>query len=125
MYLRVLANALLPSRTPLPNAPRRAAIEFDADFQRLIAKSTSATGEERYLQERTTLRLRLECFFMMAYALAAALRAPGFEIATEGQLNKTPEMVTAAFERWRGSLPFAQLLVPWRSIACCTSRFSS
>ena len=105
----------------------RSAIEYDAEFGRLIAISTAPEQELRYLQERAffgciaSAYSSIECFYMASYCLGTVLSQSNFPLHQALDLNKYPRHVATAFFNWLPTDSFSQLL----SATECSSELRS
>ena len=94
----------------------RSAVEYDAEFGRLIAPSTAPGQEERYNQERALFGCiasalsAIECFYMATYCLAAVLSPSHFPLQKDKHLVRSPCKVAKAHLAWLPADSFPQLL---------------
>lgn len=81
----------------------RAATEYDEEFTRLIAISSSPSPEERFQQENALFGFcvcalsTLECFFYATYCFASILKPTVFPISTPKDLKFYPKDVVFKF----------------------------
>jgi len=94
----------------------RSAVEYNEEFGRLIALSTSPPPDERYSQERALFGCiasslsAIDCFYMATYCVATALSPEHFQLRQEEHLNKTPREIADAYHAWQPSDEFSKLL---------------
>lgn len=94
----------------------RSAVEYNEEFGRLIALSTSPPPDERYSQERALFGCiasslsAIECLYMATYCVASVLSPHHFQLQQEQHLNKTPSQVANAYLAWLPSDSFSLLL---------------
>lgn len=92
------------------------ALDYDREFRESIKKSTAPPAIERLIQERALFGCvasalsSVECFFMAAYAVGAALNSPSFSVTDSGSLDKYPRDVAKAFRDDYPAFSFTSLV---------------
>lgn len=95
----------------------RATVDYHEEFTRSIVKTTSPGGDERYIQERALFGCvvsalsSIECFFMAAFGLGAALAPFSFLLYKPEHLVKYPRGVASCFLAGFPTAPFSEQLV--------------